>query len=79
MAKKAQMRLHRRYWALVHKGKSPGKAVTAVARELVGFVWAMLRLKDQAAPGENPAASCGRRGRASAGTGGKKKETAVVQ
>ena len=79
VAKKAQMRLHRRYWSLVHKGKSPGKAVTAVARELVGFVWAMLRLKDQAAPGDGPAASRGRRGLASAGAGAKKKETAVVQ
>ena len=81
VAKKAQMRLHRRYWSLVHKGKSPGKAVTAVARELVGFVWAMLRLKDPAAPGENAAAPRARKGRTSRGAAavGTKKETAVVQ
>lgn len=34
--------LHRRYWALVMKGKAPPKALVAVARELVGFLWAVL-------------------------------------
>jgi transposase len=38
---KAQQRLNRRYWRLISKGKEPGKAVTAVARELVGFIWAV--------------------------------------
>ncbi|HET8945383.1 MAG TPA: IS110 family transposase [Candidatus Polarisedimenticolia bacterium] len=42
LADKAQQRLHRRYWALVRHGKPPGKAVVAIARELVGFVWALL-------------------------------------
>jgi transposase len=42
LADRAHHRLHRRYWALVHKGKSPNKAVTAAARELVGFVWEAL-------------------------------------
>jgi transposase len=38
---KAQNRLHSRYWRLTSKGKVPGKAITAVARELLGFVWAI--------------------------------------
>lgn len=38
---KAQHRLHNRYWRLTSKGKVPGKAITAVARELVGFMWAV--------------------------------------
>ena len=42
IADQAQKRLHDRYWALVLKGKSKNKAVTAVARELVGFIWAAL-------------------------------------
>ncbi len=39
-AKKAQVRLHRRYAKLVGKGKRAQVAVTAVARELAGFLWA---------------------------------------
>lgn len=39
-AKKAQVRLHRRYATLVGKGKRAQVAVTAVARELAGFLWA---------------------------------------
>jgi transposase len=42
LAERAQHRLHRRYWRLVNNGKHPNKAVTAVAREFAGFVWAML-------------------------------------
>lgn len=38
---KAQQRLHSRYWRLTSKGKVGGKAITAVARELVGFIWAV--------------------------------------
>jgi len=41
-ADRAQQRLHRRYWRLVNRGKSPNKATTAVARELVGFIWSVL-------------------------------------
>ncbi len=41
VAWRAQERLHRRYWALSQKSKPTGKIVTAVARELVGFVWAI--------------------------------------
>jgi transposase len=40
--RKAQHRLHRRYWRLVSRGKLPQVAVVAVARELCGFVWALL-------------------------------------
>jgi transposase len=38
---RAQERLHRRYWLLSNKSKPKGKIVTALARELVGFVWAI--------------------------------------
>jgi len=38
---RAQQRLHRRYWALSQRGMPIGKVVTAVARELSGFVWAI--------------------------------------
>ena len=41
IAWKAQYRLNRRFRALVARGKSRQKAVTAVARELTGFVWAI--------------------------------------
>jgi transposase len=43
MADKAMQRLHRRYCRLVNRGKSRPVAVIAVARELVGFLWALLR------------------------------------
>jgi len=39
---RAQQRLHRRYRHLVGHGKRPTVAVAAVARELVGFVWAAM-------------------------------------
>ena len=41
IARKAQTRLHRRYWRLVSRGKRQTVAVTAVARELAGFIWAI--------------------------------------
>jgi transposase len=37
----AQERLHRRYWALANKSKPSAKIVTALARELAAFVWAI--------------------------------------
>lgn len=43
IAHKAQMRLHRTYWRLLQRGKAPQVAVVAVARELAGFVWAILQ------------------------------------
>jgi transposase len=41
IAWKAQHRLHGRYWRLVSRGKVKQQAVTAVARELLGFMWAI--------------------------------------
>lgn len=41
IARKAHVRLHRRYWRLISRGKAHAVAVTAVARELAGFVWAI--------------------------------------
>jgi transposase len=43
VADKAQARLHRRYWKMLARGKAPSVATTAVARELIGFVWDVLR------------------------------------
>lgn len=43
IAWKAQQRLHKRLFRLKEKGKSANAAVTAVARELAGFVWAIAR------------------------------------
>jgi transposase len=41
IAWKAQHRLHARYRHLIMKGKCPQNAVTAVGRELLGFIWAI--------------------------------------
>jgi transposase len=43
IAWKAQCRLHRRYRALIRRGKLKTVAITAVARELAGFIWAVGR------------------------------------
>jgi transposase len=43
IAWKAQQRLHKRLSRLTANGKPATRAVTAVARELVGFVWAIAR------------------------------------
>lgn len=42
IAIKCMRRLHKRYWALVMKGKSSNKAKAAIAREFVGFIWAIM-------------------------------------
>jgi transposase len=42
-AKKCMYRLHKRYWSLVMKGKARQKAIVAIARELVGFIWAIMQ------------------------------------
>jgi len=42
IADRAGIRLRRRYRRLVNRGKLPCKAVTAVARELAGFIWSAL-------------------------------------
>ena len=49
IAWKAQLRLHKRYRQLVGRGKKPQVAITAVARELVGFMWAIAQC-----PGVSP-------------------------
>lgn len=41
LASKAQHRLVRRYAALSARGKPPAKAIAAVGRELLGFIWAI--------------------------------------
>ena len=46
---RAQQRLHRRYRQLVGHGKRPPVAVVAIARELVGFLWAALMHAEPAA------------------------------
>ena len=40
---KCMERLHKRYWALALKGKVRQVAITAIAREFVGFIWAMMQ------------------------------------
>jgi transposase len=42
IAIKCVKRLHKRYWALTMKGKLKPVALTAIAREFVGFIWAMM-------------------------------------
>lgn len=41
IAWKAQQRLHQRYRKLLAKGKNKGVVVTAIGRELLGFIWAI--------------------------------------
>ena len=43
IAIKCLKRLHKRYWALIMKGKIRPVALTAIAREFVGFIWAMMQ------------------------------------
>lgn len=40
---KAQVRLHKKYWAMTLRGKRVQTIQVAVARELVGFIWATAR------------------------------------
>ena len=41
IAWKAQVRLHNRYMKLAAAGKDQRKIITAVGRELLGFIWAI--------------------------------------
>lgn len=43
LADRAAKRLYRRYRHLLERGKAAPTAIMAVVRELVGFLWAMLR------------------------------------
>lgn len=47
---KTQCRLHKRGWALINRGKMKPKVTVALAREMAGFVWAMLHLVPAPAP-----------------------------
>jgi hypothetical protein len=49
IAWKAQHRLHKRYMRLAAAGKDKRKIVTAVARELLGFIWAIGTRAERAA------------------------------
>jgi len=51
IAWKAQHRLHTRYRKLMARGKEKGKVVTAMGRELLGFIWA-IGIKAEAAQKE---------------------------
>lgn len=54
----AQLRLNARYRRLSAKGKPHGKVITAVARELVGFIWSVgTRTELAFAAGAKPTAS----------------------
>ncbi|MBY0205178.1 IS110 family transposase, partial [Paenibacillus cucumis Kampfer et al. 2016] len=45
---KAQNRLHAKYRRLIFgKHKHPNVAIAAVARELMGFIWAVARTMEQ--------------------------------
>jgi len=43
IADRAMLRLHQRYRRLQARGKSPNVVIVAIARELAGFIWALLR------------------------------------
>jgi transposase len=43
IADRAHARLYKRYWALLARGKPLNKVVVAIARELIGFLWSILR------------------------------------
>ena len=49
IAQKAKDRLHKRFCHLMNKGKVKQKTVTAVARELAGFLWAAGQVSNTAA------------------------------
>ncbi len=49
IAKKAERRLHDKYWKIAVR-KDPRIAATAVAREMAGFVWALLTLEPEQEP-----------------------------
>lgn len=49
IAQKCMQRLHKRYWALTMKGKTRNVALVAIAREFVGFIWALMTQEDTVA------------------------------
>lgn len=63
IAWKAQHRLHGRYRKLMGRGKNQQKAITAIARELLGFIWAIgIEVEGKLPPARpEPVARVGRR------------------
>ena len=57
IAWKAQHRLHARYRKLIGRGKCPQQVVTAVGRELLGFIWAIGVAAEAEHPPTNTAAA----------------------
>lgn len=49
LADRAHQRLSRRYRAMTNRGKPSNKVVVAVARELVGFLWATMAIEESVA------------------------------
>jgi transposase len=49
IAERAEQRLSKRFRQLLSKGKSRNKVVTAIARELLGFIWAIARVEKKLA------------------------------
>lgn len=49
IAIKCMNRLHKRFWALTMKGKIRNVAITAIAREFIGFIWAMMQNEPETA------------------------------
>jgi len=49
IAQRAEQRLHRRFQRLLQRGKTKNKVVTAIARELLGFIWAIARVEKKLA------------------------------
>ena len=43
LSQKAMKRIHKRYWSLRNRGKDKRVAIVAAARELAGFVWAIMQ------------------------------------
>jgi transposase len=57
IAWKAQHRLHARYRALTGRGKCKQQVITAIGRELLGFIWAIgVHVESQTADGQPIAA-----------------------
>jgi transposase len=56
IAWKAQNRLHKRYMKMMNAGKDQRKVMTAVARELLGFIWA-IGIKTEAAASQQQIAA----------------------
>lgn len=48
LSQRAMKRIHQRYWHLMHRGKLKQVAIVAAARELAGFVWAIMQPPDVA-------------------------------